>query len=162
MNEDYKDPKNKLHEEPEKPKEPLIVKQSALSLILKYGITFVFASLMAILALYLRDVFSGEYIELSLKYRYLADAFTIPAVFLLGCGCLVFLSNEGALNAVLYSLRWLGQSLIPLSKKEHLRYADYCERRKKVQGYAFLFHVGLLFLAVAIIFIVLFFQVYNK
>lgn len=128
-------------------------------LVLKYGISFVFASALTILALWLRDFFTED-LPLVDKYRFLSDAFTIPGVTLICFGCLIALSNKGALSAIGYALRWTVQLLIPLSKKNNLTYHDYRERRKKVEGYFFLFHVGFLFLAVGIVFIFLFYQVY--
>ncbi len=95
------------------------------------------------------------------RYLVLCNAFTIPGTILLMVGILVFISGTGALDGITYALRWLRLTLLPFGKQP--RYDEYVKarrERKKVSG-GFLMISGALFLAVAIVFLVLFYSVYT-
>ena len=88
----------------------------------------------------------------------LTDAFTIPGILLsLGCA-LIFISNQGGFNGLFYGLRRGKEILLPFLPHEYVKYPEYVEKRKekKVTGYGFILHVGLVFLAVGIVLLVLF------
>ena len=92
------------------------------------------------------------------KLRVLTDAFTIPGILLsLGCA-LIFISNQGGFNGLFYGLRRGKEILLPFLPHEYVKYPEYVEKRKekKVKGYGFILHVGLVFLAVGIVLLVLF------
>lgn len=98
-------------------------------------------------------------------YLVLCDAFTVPGILLTMLGCLIWASSQGAMDGLAYCIRWAVFSLIPgkrLARDE--TYGDYVERKRenRTKGYGFLFYSGLLTIAVAIVFMVLFYQVYNK
>lgn len=126
-------------------------------IIIKYSISIVFASLLVILCLWLRDITSVT--DLKEKYRLLADSFSIPGLFLVLLGALIALSNEGALDGISYMLKRLGNALIPFAKKTDQKFYDYVKDKKRVSGYAFILYTGLLFLGIGILFIVLFYTV---
>ena len=93
------------------------------------------------------------------QYRMLCDAFTVPGLLMILLGALLWVSNEGALDGLSYSLRLAVYALIPGKRKDgYEKYGDYVERRsqKKVKGYAFLFQCGLVDMVVAVGFLVLY------
>ena len=99
--------------------------------------------------------------ELVDKYKILTDAFTIPGVVFILVGCLVALSNEGALSSLGWMLKRMFKFLNPFANKNIEKYSDYVANKKKVTGYSFLFYTGLLFTVVSIVFLILFYSVYN-
>lgn len=93
------------------------------------------------------------------RWRLLCDAFFVPAVLLLGAAALIFISNRGGFNGVGYAARYAVRMFVPWSGKRDESFGEFVARREKeggVRGYAFLLHVGLAFLAAAVVFLVLF------
>ena len=131
--------------------------------LLKYGITSAVGLLMVWLYFWLRVEDLSELAALTSVELYLmiCDAFTIPGLTILMCGCLVWLSNEGAFNGVGYVVSFAIRTLIP-GKGGHERYSDYLERKNanRVKGYGFLFPVGGIFMVVALVFMALYHSVY--
>ena len=118
------------------------------------GLVFVFLSI--------RDVFTIPVDQVTL-YRYLADAFTIPGVLFIMLGLLIILSVHGAFIGLGYVFRRMGRVLLPFIFKKDMTYGEYLDSRKEKQKSAqsiSFFIVGTVFLIVAIVFIVLFYQVY--
>lgn len=126
----------------------------------KYILTFFFGGLLAYAYIALRD-FSGE--PLLEKYRMLCDAFTIPGLLMLMVGLLLLISNEGMFDGLLYALSYAVKTLIPLWGRDHERYYDYVERKreKRVHGYGFLFVSGAVFMVIALVFLILFYSIYE-
>jgi hypothetical protein len=103
--------------------------------------------------------------ELIDKYRTLADAFTIPGVLYIMVGCLVFVSTDGFFDMISYGFKKAGSMLLPFVSrfKSEETFYDYKQRKNenRIKGYSFLFFTGLAFLAVAGIFMLLFFNIYS-
>lgn len=137
--------------------------KKARSNLLKYGITTFVAVLIASAVINLHGY--DEAMTAADKYRILSDAFTIPGVVLMLCSLLVFVSNQGIFDGISYALRYAVKSLIPgLGGQKQERYSDYIERKREkggIAGYAFLFHVGLVFFLIALVFIGLFYSAYQ-
>ena len=93
------------------------------------------------------------------KYNILHNAFFFPGIMFILLGCLIALTNEGALTAIGWMLKRTFTMLNPFSKKKIVKYQDYMETRQKVSGYSFLFYTGLLFTSVSIVFLVLYYTV---
>ena len=127
--------------------------------IAKYGGAAAFAGLMAWLYISLRDFDGAKLVD---KYRMLSDAFTVPGILLLMFGCLVWISNLGALDGLAYAVNFAIRSLIPGGRYKDEKYADYVERKRenRVKGYGFLFISGGMTMAVAIVFMILFYMLY--
>ena len=125
----------------------------------KHGGAAVFVGFMAWLYISLRD-FAGA--NLADKCRILSDAFTVPGMLLLMFGCLIWFSNGGVLDGLVYGARLAIRSLIPGGRYRDEKYADYVERRRqsRVKGYGFLFLSGGAAMAAAIVFIILFYTLY--
>lgn len=137
------------------------MKGSVRGKVIKYGISSVFCLGLAALYVGLRDFSLQSTME---KYRILCDAFTIPGLVLVMLGALMAVSNEGALDGVAYVLSYAVKILIPGKRHEHEKYYDYVERKRqqgRVKGYGFLFVVGGISLAIAIIFMILFYRLYR-
>jgi hypothetical protein len=98
------------------------------------------------------------------QYRILADSFSIPGLLLVLFTALIWVSSEGAFDGLGYAFSRVGSMFIPFHKKslEHKTYYDYKmeKKDKRAHGYSFLFFVGLFYLAVSIVFIILFESVY--
>lgn len=95
------------------------------------------------------------------RYRILCDAFTIPGVILLMVGLLVWISTTGMFDSLGFAFSWLGARLIPgLALRRNEKYYDYVTRKRgnRAKGYRFLYIVGGVFLAVAIVFFILFYS----
>ena len=131
-------------------------------LLLKYSITLVSAGLMTLILLWLRDYGAAE--SLQDKYKILADAFSIPGMLLVLFTGLLWVSSEGVFDGLGYAFSRVGSLFVPFHKKsmEHKTYYDYKmeKKDKRAQGYSFLFFVGLLFIAISVVFILLFESVY--
>lgn len=99
------------------------------------------------------------------KYRILCDAFTVPGLLLILTGLLVWVSNQGVLDGISYAIRGLFRVFVPgAGFRENLEtYYDYMKRneKKRVKGYGFLFLVGGIDLAVALVFYFLFYSIYK-
>lgn len=129
---------------------------------LKYSITTVVAGGLTLLVLYLHGYSSAaDTVE---KYRILADAFTIPGTLLILVTALIWVSSEGMFDGLGYAFSRVGGMIIPFfgKSKKHETYYDYKMRKKEkaLHGYSFLFYVGLVFTAVALVFIYLHSTVY--
>ena len=127
----------------------------------KYAIAAVIGATLAVIYLTTRDFGTTE--DQAERYRMLCDAFTIPGMLLIMSAALVALSNAGSFTGLGFSVGHMFRSLIPGASLRQESYADYLERRegKKVKGYGFLLQVGLVFMAVALVFFFLFYRVYS-
>ena len=98
------------------------------------------------------------------QYLILCDAFTVPGLLMLMLGGLLWVLSLGALDGIAYALSYAVRMLIPGAKYRHERYFDYVERQngKRVKGYGFLLISGGVVMAIALVFMVLFYQLYGK
>lgn len=126
--------------------------------LLKYGITTVVTASVSVLIMYLNGLFEAT--DILTRFKLLADAFTIPGVILLCIGALIWVSTDGMFDGLTYAAKRLG-SLIPFYGKNytHERYYDYVMRKrgKRISGYGFIPIVGAAFVAIAVVFIVLYY-----
>ncbi len=129
--------------------------------LVKYGCCAIFVAVAAGLYIAPRDFVGSALVD---QFLILCDAFTIPGILLLMVGFLVWVSNEGALDGVTYAVRFAVFSLIPGRRLERdEKYSEYVERRrgKKVRGYGFLFVSGAVTLAISLVFMALFYALYE-
>ena len=126
--------------------------------LFKYGITALIGALMAFTTTQTHNL--AEAATDAEKYRILSDAFTIPGVILIMVGLLVMVSNGGFFNGMAYAFSYAARLLVPGVSKDVGRYGDFIERRARrgKTGYGFLIIVGAAFLAVAIVFLILFYH----
>lgn len=125
------------------------------SALLRYGISVGLCVLCVILMLTSEDMKGATQQE---TYRILSDAFGLPGLFMLFAGLMVWLSNEGALNGFTWVVTYAFKSLIPGLRGKREGYGDYVLRQqeKRVKGFGFLFLVGGVFLAIGVVFMILF------
>lgn len=129
--------------------------------LLKYGISAVVCGGLVWFYVSQRSFGAQELME---KYRILCDAFTVPGLLLMMFGALLAISNQGAFDGIGYALSITWKALIPGGRTKMEKYFDYVERRrsKKTNGYGFLFVVGGVCMAIALVFMILFYQLYAK
>ena len=131
--------------------------------LIKYGISVSLALLMAYAFVALRvDFEHPEETALVDWYRIVCDAFTVPGLLFLMFGAFMSLSNEGALDGLGYVCVNGLKMLIPGGAMKMERYKEYLERRRanRVKGYGFLYVMGLGCMAIAGVFMALFYSVY--
>ena len=136
--------------------------KSRRAILLKVGIS-VGLSLLAAWGVLATHGFS-QAVEASERYRLLCDGFFVPGALLLSAGALIFVSNFGIFNGVSYAARYVARMFVPSSGKRDESYGDYVRRKSekgKITGYGFLFAVGGAFLAVALVFLVLFYRTFQ-
>lgn len=135
------------------------MKKRWVSFLLRYGITALIGGLLAFATVSLHG-YSNALPKLQ-QYRILCDAFTIPGVILIMVGFLVMIANAGNFMGLAYAAKHALKMLIPFGNKRDERYYDYYQRKQaqgKVKGYGFIFITGIAFMAVAMVFFVLFYQ----
>lgn len=129
----------------------------------KYGIAGAVCALMVWGVISIRTSELGAFSQLTplLRYRVLCDAFTVPGMLLILSGLMMFVSNEGALDGLMYVGHYLKNMFIPGSRDKTKKYFDYVEakREKRVKGYGFLFVVGGVCMLIALAFLGLFYTV---
>ena len=131
--------------------------------ILRYSLTILGGLGLFFLTLYVRDVFKGGLPKVDF-YRYMADAFTIPGITLIFIALLFVVAAKGAFLGLGYALRHVGRMLFPFFIKKDITYAEYLEdheARKNGDIVLTFIIVGALFMIGAIVFIALFYSVYE-
>jgi len=133
--------------------------------LIKYGISMGISLVLAFAFVYMRVDFTNpsatEQVDL---YLILCDAFTIPGLLFLMLGCMMTLSSQGALDGVTYVLKNAVRMLIPGMALKMERYYEYVEykRANRAKGYGFLYVTGLVCMGFALIFMILFYSLYQK
>lgn len=127
--------------------------------LLKYGISVAVCAAVVIFFCTVRDFDKMKLVD---RYRTLCDAFTIPGLLCLCLGVLLWISNDGFFYGLGYCIEVTWRALIPGTKQKMEKYYDYVQRKKgqKVMGYGFLFVVGGVCMAIALVFMALFFKIY--
>lgn len=95
------------------------------------------------------------------RYLILCDSFTIPGVILVMVGLLVWIGQQGQFDFLSYTGRMIRDRF--RKDPEHIRYGDYVlEKQEKRHhgGFGFLIITGLAFVAVALVFLILFYSKY--
>ena len=129
----------------------------------KYGISSAIALLLAYAFAAMRVDFEDPSATALIDwYRILCDAFTVPGLLFLMCGCFMSLSNQGAMDGLGYVTVNAFKMLIPGAATKMERYKEYLERRRanRIKGYGFLYVVGAVCMAVSLIFMALFYSLY--
>ena len=141
------------------------MQQEKKSLLIKYGICFGVASLITVLVFWIRGFFTDN---VGVNIQILSDGFFVSSVLLLAFAGMMFIGGEGALIGIGFVLRSVAQIFIPMGRKNHEFYGQYRERvlaekkaRKQESDHCALV-VGLVFLAISIVFTVIWYvNFYN-
>lgn len=122
--------------------------------LVHYALAILVGAALSVQHVSQQDFFSQALVD---QYRILCDAFTIPGILMVLFAGLLSLSGEGALDGVGYCLSQAAK-ILTFRGTNTEKYADYLERRrgKRAKGFGFLYVVGIAFLAVAVVFLVLF------
>ena len=125
-------------------------------LLPKYLISLFIGACFVFAVISLRE-YSAEMADAE-RYKILSDAFTIPGVVFILIGALVWVSTDGFFDMFSFAIGKAVRTLIPFSKRSDETFYDYKVRKSedRFTGYSFLFFVGIAFLAVAIVFLVLY------
>lgn len=131
--------------------------KTAVALVLCFALAYAFV----VLRVDLNDLGAVAKVDL---YLILCDAFTIPGLLVLMFALLMSISNMGALDGVGYVVKYALKMLVPTAAANAERYNEYLERRKanRVKGYGFLYVAAGICLAIAAVFLVLFYSLYQK
>ena len=130
--------------------------------LIKYGISFGLSLALAYLYVALRiDWQNTEPVKV---YLTICDAFTVPGLLFLMSGLLMTISNAGAMDGLGYVAVNGLKMLIPGAGAKMETFKDYLDRRRanRVRGYGFLYVTGIVCLAVAAVFMILFYSVYQR
>ncbi len=92
--------------------------------------------------------------------RILSDAFFVPGVILAGVGLLIFASNGGAFDMLSYVfIRFFDLFRRDVRNKKYKDFYEYREAKKdKKRGMAFMLIVGVIFIALAGIMLIAYYQ----
>ena len=114
----------------------------------KYGITLLAGFAIVALILFGKDFFSQT--DLEVIFHILSDAFFVSGVVITAVGLLVFSSNEGTFDMLVYGMDVFADFFRKKSRKKAPTYYDYKEMKagKKIR-FGFLVISGLFFLAIA-------------
>ena len=141
------------------------MQQEKKSLLIKYGICFGVASLITVLVFWIRGFFTNN---AGVNIQILSDGFFVSGILLLAFAGMMFISGEGALIGIGFVLRSVAQIFIPMGRKNHEFYGQYRERvlaekkEKKKNGDHCTLVVGLTFLAISLVFTVIWYvNFYN-
>lgn len=128
--------------------------------LLKYGISVLICLAIGVGYLLAKNIANQELVDV---YRLLSDAFTLPGLLFLFSGAMVWLANQGSLDAIGYLVTAVVRFLIPGGHLKHEKYGDYVARRreKNVTGYGFMFVVGLVCMVGSLLFSWLYSQVHG-
>lgn len=127
--------------------------------LLRYAIALAVGLLIALVVLLAKSVFTQT--EATAVMRIMSDAFFLSGVILTAAGLLLFVSAGGAFDMIAYGFRMLFVILRrDLSKRKYKDYYEYRQARQgKKRSIAYLLIVGLFLLALAALFLILFYQV---
>ena len=131
------------------------VKQETKVTLIKYAVCFGIEALIAFLVIWSKGFFTQS---AAVNVQILSDAFFVSGVLMTLFAGLLYVSSEGALIGIGFVLRNVVLAFIPMGRARHERYADYRERKlseAKKQNDTCILFTGLFFLAIGIIFTVI-------
>ena len=128
----------------------------------KYGISSGIALMLIWIYCSTRDLFLQSTME---RWRILCDAFTLPGVTYIMIGCLMMVANQGFFDMLSYACSKAVGMFLPGRGfvDDGEKFYDYVQRKRenRVTGYGFLFIVGGVLMAFALLFMFLFYRLYN-
>lgn len=133
------------------------MRKSHKVLIYKYLSGFAAGGLMA--WMYLSSRLNDQLLPAE-RYCVLCDAFSLPGLLLLSVAILMSINNAGGLDTLAYLMSFLPRIIAPGAFGEPEKLLDFVEKRrqKRKKGYGFLYVVGLVYLGIALYFLVQFYK----
>jgi len=138
------------------------VKQETKVTLTKYAVCFGVEVLIAFLVIWSKGFFTHS---TAVNIQILSDAFFVSGVLMSLFAGMMYVSSEGALIGIGFVLRNVVLSFIPMGRARHEKYADYRERKlseAKKQRFGHILVTGLFFLAIGIIFTVIWYVKYYN
>ena len=130
--------------------------------LLKYGISGGIAFVLIWIYCSTRNLWLQIPME---RWRILCDAFTIPGLTYIMVGFLMMIANEGFFDMLSYACSKAVGMFLPGRgfSDDGEKYYDYVQRKKdkRATGFGFLFVVGGVLMAFALLFLFLFYRLYN-
>ena len=134
----------------------------------KYTVTVAIGLIIAFISLLVKKVFAAA--SAGDVFRILADAFTIPGGLLLVAGLGIWILNQGGFDGLIYMTRVLFRTKTQskegsISENEEGRVEPYSEfiikrhNEQQVTGYSFIIVTAVAFLALAGVFVILYYSV---
>ena len=126
--------------------------------VYKYLITAAFGAVLAFIVLLIKDVFHlSQTVDVM---KALCDGFFVSGVVLVCVGGLVFVSNGGVFDMLAYGIRTFFESFKKnVTDRKYRTYYDYKESKKdRKTSFSFLVIVGVVFIAVSMIFLVFYYK----
>ena len=126
-------------------------------LLTKYLASITVSGLMACFVLWINQF--DQVTVPAERIRLLADAFTVPGVLAIMLAALIWVASDGFFDGIGYAGRVTARMLLPFLKIEEEKFYDYKMRKAdhRIHGYSFIFYTGLVFLAIAVGFIIRFY-----
>lgn len=123
--------------------------------LISFGISFFFAFLLALL----KDIFAQT--SPKVIFQILSDSFFAIGVVVAGIGLLVFASNEGTFDMLIYGVSSFINLFRPNSKKKYDSFYDYrINKSKNKTSLGFLLIVGIVLIIISVIMLLIYKQ-YN-
>ena len=126
--------------------------------LIKYLVVTVFGLVITLFILLSRDVFHQT--DSKVIFHILSDAFFIPGILITCVGLLVFSSNQGSFDMIIYGFKsFINIFRKDLNARKHKTFYDYKEAKKdNKRSFGYICLVGLGFLAVTAVFVILWSQ----
>lgn len=132
------------------------------ALLTKYAICIGIALLITVAVFWSKGFFTDS---TAVNIQILSDGFYVSGMLFSLFAGLLYVSGEGAFIGIGFVLRNVGLALIPGGRAKHERYADYRERKlgkTKKGGDRCVLVTGLVFLAVGVIFSVIWYMCFYQ
>ena len=138
------------------------MKQENKALLIKYLVSFAVAAVLTVAVFAIQGFFTDD---AGVNMQILADGFCVSGGLMSMYAGMLFVSRQGALLGLTFALRYTVLTFIPGGRPTQELYKDYRERKMAEMKKSTELHIlltGLLFLAVGIIFTVIWYvQFYN-
>lgn len=124
----------------------------------KYIITSVIGLVIAAIIALSKNIFTQT--DSTVVFHILCDAFFVPGVCITCFGLLVFSSNQGTFDMLIYGTKkFFSLFKKDLSKEKHKTFYEYqqAQHEKKI-SFAYLLYVGLAFIAISMIFLMFYYN----
>ena len=125
--------------------------------IRKYLITLAIGLAMAGCIAFSKDVFNQ--VELSMVFHILTDSFFAPGILIVGFGALIFVSNEGVFDGLVYGITSFLDIFRKEKKNQYRTFFDYKEGKgNRDTKFGFLIICGMIFILISCLMLFLYHQ----
>lgn len=124
--------------------------------ILPYLITALISAIITVIIICAKQVWAAESTKITMQI--LSDAFFVSGVILAGVGLIIFASNGGAFDMLGFAvILFFNLFRKDVNKRKYKDFYEYREAKKdRKHRMAFMLIVGLIFIAIAVIFLIVY------